>query len=327
MLDIPPDHKNIIYSFLDIKSLIQLGSTCKTFHNDKGLILRLVQKVVDSYFFCSSSHLGIIHSWLKFPYIDLFNQIYIDQLKKISFEHLELVKDSTTNKIESIIVHQQTRYIEIKDPHSQDYNIHIFMDAILSCTRTEKTQIYLSLFQFIGKILSVTIDTVMFSVQIDNKGLNVYLRYLGLKIYGSLREMFQYEKDRSMKKLLIMEMDKFSESLSKSAGEKLSYFKLDNFISVNYDDYIRDVIEIGEILLSLNKKKEFKTLYDEFVADFTSDMSSTLIKKNYYELKMNYYHSSLTYEKKLCELLKQIDINPSEEIWLAQIEDIVKTHS
>jgi hypothetical protein len=342
MLDIPIDHKTVIYSFLDIKSLIRLGSTCKTFHNDKGLILRLVQKVVDSYFFCSSSRLGIIHNWLKFPYEKLFYQIYIEKLKKISFDHLELVKNSKTNRIQSIIIHQQLRHIEIKDPHSSDYHIQIFIDPILCCPRSEKKQIYTSLFQFIGKNFSFA--------RSDTVGLNLYLNYLGIKIFGSLRQLFKHEKDRSMRKLMIMEMDKFSESLSKSAGGTGGtggtgtggtgpggpYFTLDNFISVNHDEYIRDVIDIGDILLSLNKKKEFKSLYDEFVADFTSDVSSDPIgkwienskeiKDTFYQLNMK-YQGGLTYEKKLCEMLKQIDIDLLEEDWLTLLEDIVKTHS
>ena len=325
----PQDHKCLIYSLLDIRSLMKLGITNKAFHNDKNLILILVQKIVDSYFFCSEFHLGVVHNWLKFPHEKLFYQIYMDKLKKLSFDNLELIKDPKTNYIRSLVVHNQLRTFEINDPMSHNYHIHIFIDAILSLPRSEKKKICTSLLQFIGSIFSYTSGLNFHRLGHLTKqitGFNFFIHQVGVKIFKQLRQLFENEIDLEMKKFMIMEVDRISKILNKrdpEAGESYEFriFSIDRFISVNYDEHIKEVVDIGDILLSLDKRDEFCSLYQSFIDELEGAegaVSPDHMKKTYYQLKMKYKGGSLTYEEKLIELLNQVGLNAYDFEWISE---------
>lgn len=299
MLNIPQDHKSIIYSFLDIKSLILLGSTCKTFHNEEIRIQTLIRKVVDTYFYCKSSYTGIIRNWMVLPYEKLFYEIYIDKLKKISFNHLELIKhpeyNSSVNQVDTV--------------SNSDIIIHIFIDHILRLPIYERKQIYQNLFAYFKRLLALN--------EINRKHIKKLERYL----YRDLRELFRYEKNREMKRLIISEVDKLIE-ISGAGGYD---YTLKNFLFMNYED-VTDMIEIGEILLSINKKEECRDLFRHFIADMTGDVSTEHINDTYYQLKMPY--RGVTYDRNFYEMIKNVDVELLEDFerWMKQIEDIVGSH-
>lgn len=78
---IPQDHKNLIYSFLDIKDLVNLSETCKTFHQDEKRKEIIQIKLVHSCFHSS-------YPLLKEHHLHIFPNImnyYFEYLKTIKF--------------------------------------------------------------------------------------------------------------------------------------------------------------------------------------------------------------------------------------------------
>jgi hypothetical protein len=142
-------------------------------------------------------------------------------------------------------------------------------------------------------------------------------------IQQKIREFFKYDKDPQMRKLMISEIDKITEDNGKDSGKEI--YRLKDFLFMIYDDIV-DVVEIGEVLLSLNRKTEFKHLFNDFIRDMTAYVSTSRIKDTYYQVKM--LSHGITYEKKICEMLKSVDIESFHkfELWMKQIEDVVKSH-
>jgi hypothetical protein len=309
LLYTPQDHKSNIYSFLDIQSLIRVGSVCKSLHDEKIRILILLQKVVDSYFYSSSAYTGIVRNWMNFPYEKLFYEIYFQRLKKISFNDLEIVKDSNTNHIQYIIIYNQLREIRIEESHS-DRIIHIFTDPIMKLDSKERCEIYRALFTYLGQLFTPIIL----------KG--NHLESLGKSIHQSLRILFKCEKDEEMRKFMIYEIDKITE-ITRTRDEDI--YTLKDFLFTIYEDII-DIIEIGQVLLSLNRKKEFKYLFDIFIMEISEDMVTYSIHDTYYQMKSPYKGCvNITYEKKLSEMLKNLDNESLKkfELLMYQMEDII----
>ena len=304
MLNIPKDHKSIIYLFLDIKSLILLGSICKTFYTDEIRIRTLTQKVVDTYFYCKSSYTGIIRNWTNFPYEKLFYEIYIDKLKKISYDLRNIEESKDTHSMEK----KDQELSNTNVVFERDVIIYIFFDAILRLPTYERRQIYQSLFGYINRLFSIG--------EKNRKN----MRKLETHLYNDLFDLFRYEKNREMKKMIISEIDKLTKTTR--AGEYIPTLK--TFLYKNYED-VMDIIEIGEILLSLNKIEELKDIFRDFIFDMRTDVSTDHIKDTYYQLKMGC--GGTTYEKKFYEMIKNVDSESFEDFerCMKQIEDIVRS--
>jgi hypothetical protein len=238
-----------------------------------------------------------------------------------------VIKDPQTNQIHSLIVHNQLRTFEINDPLSYNYYIHILIDPILCLPRAEKKEVFSNLLKFVGKNFSYTSGlnlnrlSQVFSNTKHLTGFNFFIHLIGLKIFKSLRQLFQYESDLEMKKFMIMEVDKICGSFTDSQAGGYQTLTLDHFISVKYDDYLKDVVEIGDILLSLDKRNEFCSIYQVFMDEFEESFSPEHKKDTYYQLKMKYRGSHITYQAKLNQMLNQLGFDDSDLMeWISKLE-------
>jgi len=312
-IDTPNDHRSLIYSFLDIKSLISLGITSKTNYHDNMRISKLVQVVVDSYFYIQKDYMGCIKRWSKFPYHDLFYQYYLERLQKISFDDVQIIfsksesisnnstKYSNTNIVEAIIVHNQMR--EIKCGQHFDRIITFFNDHILKLEIHKKHKILENVFKYFYRLLSL-----------PNTILEKNLKSLFLGIHNTLALIF-VESNNVTRKFMIDELDKIQRQNSLSNEKFRTQYKIKNFLHqlpLTYSDITR-VIEIGDLLMEMDKRDDLKYFLQEYFEDF---LDTTLITSNnnnlvvylddyaeeiYHQLKIKYHPFTNTYGMKLSQ--------------------------
>lgn len=313
----PQDHKRMIYSYLDVKSLIRLGNTCQDLYKDKIRILILVEKVVDSYFYIQKNDLGIIKSWTKFPYEDIFYKMYLQRLKKISLKDIQIIKHSTTQKVEEIIIHNQLR--EIKSHGNIDYTITFFQEYISRLEQREKNEVLGIILQYFHDIIVSPICLVVTT-----------FHSLAKEIHDTIANIF-VDDNNVTRRFIIEEIEKNYKSIEKDV--RFPIYKLKNFLQclpLTYGDIVK-VIEIGNLLIEMEKKDNLKYFIRDYFDDFL-DLEILMMNRNnnfcnidsyasdiYYQLKMkhNRHH---TYGDKLNELFDIV--NPSMKETFVKTLDI-----
>lgn len=300
LLYIPQDHKNIIYSLLDIPSLISLGSTCKHLNQEKTRIFHLVRRVVDTYFYIHRDDVGMIKNWMNFPYESLFYEIYLERLKKISTKDIQMIYIPDTKHVQSIIVHNQLR--EIKTDSNFYLHITFFTGYIVGLPRPEKREVLQKIFEY------------LFSLKTMDKLEFMYLNILFEDIYKSLCHIFKDERDAETRMFMIQQFE------DKDRSKFLTWLPLD------YDDIV-SVVEIASLDLESSLIEYFLDIYFEQFLDIDNEKYMTndgylgyisdCADDMYYQLKMKYKSYSYRYgdivkekygEEKYNRLLKVIDI-------------------
>jgi len=297
LIYVPQDHRNIIYTFLDVASLIRLGSTCKYLNVERGRIFYLMQKVVDSYFYIHRDDVGVIKNWMNFPYENLFYEIYLERLKKISVKDIQIVN---IPNVQSIIVHHQLREIKTDD----NFYLHItfFTGYIIGLPRPEKHEVLKKVFEY------------LFSLKKMDKLEFMYLNILFEDIYKSLCHIFKDERDVETRMFMIQQIE------DKDRPKFLTWLPLD------YNDIV-SVIEIASLDLESSLIEYFLDIYFEQFLDIDNEKYMTndghlgyidyYVDDMYYQLKMKYKSRLCSYgdilkekygEEKYNTLLKVIDI-------------------
>lgn len=297
LLYIPQDHKNIIYNLLDIPSLISLGTTCKHLNQERTRISHLVRRVVDSYFYIHRDDVGMIKNWMNFPYENLFYEMYLERLKKISVKDIQIVN---TPNVQSIIVHHQLR--EIKTDDNFYLCITLFTGYIVGLPRTEKHEVLKKIFEYLFSLK--TIDKLDF----------FYLNILFEDLYKSVCRIFKDERDAETRMFMIQQFE------DKDRSKFLTWLPLD------YDDII-SVVEIVNLDLDSGLIECFLDNYFENFLDIDNEQHITkdghmgyidyYADDMYYQLKMKYKSRPCSYGDKLKEkygeekynrLLKVMDV-------------------
>jgi len=131
MEDIPQDHKNIIYKFLDPKSLHLLGLTSVAFKNDSVRTMMLCRKLLDD----PDRNVNLI---LKYSETKVFKSVYWEHLFTVSppklfsiklfQEYNPLVQEQILQKILSEVSDetQEIKYI-IRSKYVQNFIADIFI--------------------------------------------------------------------------------------------------------------------------------------------------------------------------------------------------------
>ena len=86
IIEIPQDHKQLIYYLLTVEDLSNLGKTCKTFYYDEQRKKFCVLKIVDSYFYSSldSSNFNLNCKKVR--------EMYFQRLQEIRFQNPRINK-------------------------------------------------------------------------------------------------------------------------------------------------------------------------------------------------------------------------------------------
>jgi hypothetical protein len=260
-----------------------------------------VKKVVDSYFYIHRDDVGMIKNWMNFPYENLFYEIYLERLKKISAKDVQIVKISDTNHVhvQSIIVHHQLREIKTDD----NFYLHItfFTGYIVGLLKPEKHEVLKKIFEY------------LFSLKTMDKLEFMYLNILFEDIYKSLCHIFKDERDAETRMFMIQQFE------DKDRTKFLTWLPLD------YNDIV-SVVEIASLDLESSLIEYFLDIYFEQFLDIDNEKYMTndchlgyishCADDMYYQLEMKYKSYSYTYgdilkekygEEKYNTLLKVLD--------------------
>lgn len=306
---IPQDHKNLIYCLLDIRSLVNLRETCHAFGHDHRLIYILVRKIVDSYFYIRSSYTGVIHKWDKFQYLELFYDLYIQRLKKISFQDIRMMKIDKNHAKEIIVNNNGT---EIVSDGYFRHKITYFMDRIYQLSLEEKKEIVSTLICYIEHLWKYADEHNQEIFQeyhyLEPMYFDFYPLYRGM--LDVIQQMFiEHSSSPDLMYFIIEQLENLC-IRNKYGGVNMCrvIFELLDFLHVGYD--LVKIVEIAEIFdyiseteyLELFLKKCFEDFLDLDMHDL-DDMVSVIG----YQLKIKLNYSEKTLEERLFRLMKKVE--------------------
>ena len=325
MIYTPQDHKNLIYSFLDIHSLNHLRACCQTFYTDYNLVLILVQKIVDSYFYKSYNYTGIIRRWDNFGYEKIFYEMYTKKLKQISFTDIQILS-MKDNHAERMMYNNQIK----EYPATIDLVISFFTGFIITLPRKDK-------FEIIDKMVEYLYDLWKYAED-NRQALHVHFHsdcqynqkcpcfdfynLYHLNIHDSLIEIFSDDNDFETRKYIIHKLNDLSYRTRDGKTHahiwnlSSNQYKIKDFMTspehIRYDE-ISKIIDIGEMLYKMDRidllEDFFSSYFDSFINYIDDNPSCDKYAFDInLQLKFN-QRSGVKDEKRLQNLMDVIDPN------------------
>lgn len=293
ILSIPQDHKNLIYQFLDVKELVQLGKTCKSFHQDAKRKYFIAIKLVDSCFYHRSPELNDNNFY---SHLDIPN-IYFQRLKTINISDI-------------------TIYGGDKNPCL----IHFFVFPFMMLEYKEKYLIVENLVKYLYELWKYAEDKNEF---IRNYSFQLFELYHSIE--NVLKNIFIYDDEMRTKILDDLGVLKRKTKNSKNIthGNFIYIFIETNKYSRSYfissldmKDYWRNlvqIIKIADFLENYNIKYLYDYLYEIFRPFIDCLYSESILDDVYIEefdrrLKENYTKTK-TYKERLFELFTSCNYN------------------
>jgi hypothetical protein len=236
----PQDQINMIYEYLPINDLINIGSTNRKFYNDANRRKLLVNKLVDDYLYISIYDQPILTSEYFCPqryYKDLV-EVYFDRLKKISFH--DLVFTQSNNEcfisIQNILSVRHFKFNSSLNEYGIVIPFSFFVDAFIQLETSVKKDIISRVFQYLlnlwkhaEKSVKCIYNTKTLHRQTENVASDSFeFSQLFLSLNQILTEIFTHETNEQIRQYIV---DQFS-SVQKTTQESKYYY-----IVVN-DEYI-----------------------------------------------------------------------------------------
>lgn len=219
----PQDHKNIIYRYLDVYDLIQLGITSKKLYLDANRKKELVEKLVDEYVYCRVYDTPLIDSEYFCPqnYYNELVQEYFDRIKTISFSDLQL----TAPKVVEIQKRHSVSRFHFRS-HLDEFGIVVpftfFVHSFVKLQVDIKHQIIDRIFQYLLDLWRyaeksqkcIYNTTKLCPDQGENDGFEFSKLFLSLN--QILTDIFLEEKDLSIKQFIVDYFHKIRKTTSES---------------------------------------------------------------------------------------------------------------
>ena len=283
ILSLYNDVINIIYTFLDLSNLLNIGLVSKQLYLDVHRKDQILRRVVDAHFYANRCWFGPIHNWtiLKNHYDkDKFIKLYFECLEKVGIHDLEILVNTHIKVIKSNIVYD-----------------HRTFDQTIKFRREEFLELALSRQQNIIKVLIKYMYDLWAHAQKYKQDMTKssyhYLNFYSL--HKSIEYFLQYvfEVNSNLRSFIIDNLIWLNDATKSSKihddddiyhhDDILSNgFKIENFISYcgTQEFYLLDeILDIGDWLLK--NTKEYLYDYLDFRFENLIDLSSDEENRSY----------------------------------------------
>jgi len=295
--NIPQDHKTIIYHFLSIRDLIQLGETCKVFYLDEERKRIFTNKLIDSCFYVETY--SVLKS-IKLRHFPDVSKLYFERLKNINIKDIGMLKSKSSYKGLDVI---------------KEYKIHFDIITFLELDENDRYNIIMNLVNYLYDlwkyaeekrqiIRGSSFDYLSIYLSIENiiKEIFIYDYMMREKIIDNLCELRNRTKDSKD----IISSGFIHEFIETNRYSITSYFI--SCLNLKYWNDLEKIIQIADFL----EKYNILYLYDFVDSIFSSFIDYlyeySIVEDQYIdEFEYNLYQpydNNITYKDRLFEIFR-----------------------